>query len=78
MGKIGFAPGQGKNNFYFSFSSFYALKQTKECILFQANPLKILNLQKFGLILGLQAKFVAALILTSFFLFSKITPPYCT
>ena len=29
MGKIGFAPGQGKNNFYFSFSSFYALKQNK-------------------------------------------------
>ena len=32
-----------KNNLIFSFSLFLAFKQTKEHILFQAQPLKIIN-----------------------------------
>ena len=42
MGKFCFWPGQ-REKLFFSFSSFFAFKQTQEQILFQAEPLQMLN-----------------------------------
>ena len=42
MGKFCFWPGQ-REKLFFSFSSFFAFKQTKEQILFQTKPLQMLN-----------------------------------
>ena len=44
-GQICVYTGQRKNHIYFSFSSFLAFIQTKEQILLQAQPLKMLNKQ---------------------------------
>ena len=41
--QICFCLGQRKNKFVLIFSSFLAFKQTKEQILFQAQPLKMIN-----------------------------------
>ena len=57
MGNIGFVHGEGKKNLFFSFFSAFAFKQTKEHILHQVQPLKMLNNKKISFILGLQANF---------------------
>ena len=57
MGNIGFVHGEGKNNLFFSFFSAFAFKQTKEQILHQVQPLKMLNNKKISFILCLQANF---------------------
>ena len=41
IGKVDFAHGEGKH--FFSFSAVFAFKQTKEHILLQVQPLKMLN-----------------------------------
>ena len=46
---------------FFSFSTFLALKLTKENFLFQVQPLKMWNKKIVVLWLGLQAKFAQAL-----------------
>ena len=59
---IGFSHGEGKNYYFFIFSSVVAFKQTKGPILLQVQNLKnVLKNTLLLLILGLQATFSEAL-----------------
>ena len=54
MGTFIFDLVKGKTKFLYAIIFIFSFKQTKEQILFLAKPLKMVNKENVGLILGLQ------------------------
>ena len=54
MGTFIFDLVKGKTKFLYAIIFIFCFKQTKEQILFLAKPLKMVNKENVGLILGLQ------------------------